>query len=266
MGDDLSALDTPAVTRFFAGLRESGVSASTIHQAYRTAKTFFRWLLATGALDRNPLAGVGIKTPATLPQVSTEDELQAVLECCPPTFAGARNRALILVMADAGLRAGEVIRLLIEDWNPQERSLFVRAGKGRKDRVTFIASTTIRAIREYLAARPRMSREDYLFVDARNKPLTPRHLVHVLHRLSARAGLSPNRRLHPHALRHFATTSWLRNGVGLDQVRRLLGHASLNTTLRYSSLVAADLQQAHREASAIERIGAANPKPPRRAR
>jgi len=106
VGKDLSALDTATVTRFFAGLRESGVSASTIHQPYRTAKTFFRWLLATGSLDRNPLAGVSIKTPATLPQVSTEDELQAVLECCAPTVVGARNRALILVMADAGLRAG----------------------------------------------------------------------------------------------------------------------------------------------------------------
>jgi len=123
--------------------------------------------------------------------------------------------------------------------------------------VTFIASTTIRAIREHLAAQHRMSREDYLFVDARNRPLTPCHLVHILHRLSARAGLSQNRRLHPHALRHFAATSWLRNGVGFDQVRRLRGHSSLHTTLRYSNLVAADLQQAHKEASAIERIGMA---------
>ena len=80
---------------------------------------------------------------------------------------------------------------------------------------------------------------------------------------TGRAGSAPWRGLHPHALRHFAATSWLRNGVGLDQVRRLLGHASLNTTLRYSNLVAADLQQAHKEASAIERIGVTKLKPPR---
>jgi integrase len=49
-------------------------------------------------------------------------------------------------------------------------------------------------------------------------------------------------------------TSWLRNGIGLDHVRRLLGHASVAMTLRYSSLVAADLQRAHREAAAIERV------------
>jgi site-specific recombinase XerD len=78
--------------------------------------------------------------------------------------------------------------------------------------------------------------------------------VTILHRLSAKAGLPPHRRLHPHALRHFAATSWLRGGAGLDEVRRLLGHESLNTTLRYSSLVGADLQRAHKKAGAIERL------------
>lgn len=63
------------------------------------------------------------------------------------------------------------------------------------------------------------------------------------------------RRLHPHALRHFAATSWLRGGAGLDEVRRLLGHESLSTTLRYSSLVGADLKRARKMAGAIERLG-----------
>ena len=211
------------------------------------------------------MAGLTIRTPTTLPQVPTEEELRAVLECCPGTLVGVRNRAMILIMADAGLRARELLRLLVEDWNPQERSLFIRSGKGQKDRVTFIAPTTVRAIRDYLAMRPQISREDFLLVDAQKQPLKPRHLVQILHRLSGKAGLSLTRRLHPHALRHFAATAWLRNGVGLDQVRRLLGHASLHTTLRYSNLVAADLQRAHKEASAIERIGVATTRTPRRA-
>jgi site-specific recombinase XerD len=154
---------------------------------------------------------------------------------------------MTLVMADAGLRAGETLRLLVEQWNPQERSLFVRSGKGQKDRVSFVGATTAPAIRDYLASRTLASREDWLFVDDKGQPLKIRHLVQILHRLSARAGL------HPHSLRHLAATSWPRNGVGLDQVRSLLGHASLHTTLRYSSLVAADLQRAHKEAGAIER-------------
>ena len=161
---------------------------------------------------------------------------------------------MILVMADAGLRAGEVVRLLVEDWNLAERSLFIRSGKGQKDRVSFVGATTARALCDYLAMRPLVSREQWLFSDDRGRPLTPRYLVHILHRLSTRAGIPQSRRLHPHSLRHLTATSWLRNGISIDQVRRLLGHASLHTTLRYSSLVAADLQQAHKAAGAIDRI------------
>jgi integrase len=70
-----------------------------------------------------------------------------VLTACPETLEGVRNRAILLVLADSGLRAGEVLRLLVEDWRPSDRGLFVRAGKGRKDRVAFIGSTTTRALR-----------------------------------------------------------------------------------------------------------------------
>ncbi len=148
----------------------------------------------------------------------------------------------------------ELVRIRVRDWNPAELSIIVRSGKGRKDRVTFVSTTTLEAIRHHQTMRPGSVDCDPLFADAHGRPVRPRHLVQILHRLSARAGLPPNRRLHPHTLRHFAATSWLRNGVGLDHVRRLLGYASVAMTLRYSSLVAADLQRAHREAAAIERV------------
>jgi len=120
--------------------------------------------------------------------------------------------------------------------------------------MTFVSPATADAIRQHVAMRQGVGEGDPLFADASGRRLTPRHLVQTLHRLSARAGLPPDRRLHPHALRHFAATSWLRNGMDLDHVRRLLGHTSITMTLRYSSLVAADLQRAHGEANAIERL------------
>jgi site-specific recombinase XerD len=243
-----------SIRSFFARLQERGLSPARQHQAYRTFKTFFRWCVDTEVLPENPLRGFSMRTPKTLPEVPTEDELRAVLAACPDTPEGVRNRALILVMADAGLRASEALHLLVEDWRPADRGLFVRAGKGRKDRVALIEPTTTRALKAWLARHPRPAPESFLFVDRGGRPLKPRHLIQVLHRLSAKAGLPAHRRLHPHALRHFAATSWLRAGMGLDEVRRLLGHESLTTTLHYSSLVGADLQAAHRRAGAIERL------------
>jgi site-specific recombinase XerD len=244
---------TPLTVRtFFAGLQSH--SSSHQHQAYRTLKTFFRWAVEAGVLTDNPLRGFTMRTPKTLPDVRTEDELRAVLQACPDTLEGARNRTLILVLADAGLRAGELLHLLVEDWRSADRGLFVRAGKGRKDRVAFIGPTTTRALRTWLARHPQPALESFLFCDRDGRPLKYRHLVQILHRLSHKAGLPAHRRLHPHALRHFAATSWLRGGAGLDEVRRLLGHESLNTTLRYSSIVGADLRRAHAKAGAIERL------------
>ncbi|MDR7543655.1 MAG: tyrosine-type recombinase/integrase [Armatimonadota bacterium] len=242
------------VRAFFARLQEQGLSASRQHQAYRTFKTFCRWCVETGALPENPLRGFTMRTPKTLPDVPAEEDLRAILAACPETLEGIRIRALVLVPADAGLRAGEVLRLLVEDWRASDPGLFVRAGKGRKDRVTFIGPTTTRALKAWLARHPLPSPEAFLFCDRAGRPLKYRHLVQIMHRLSQKAGLPDHRRLHPHALRHFAATAWLRNGAGLDEVRRLLGHESLNTTLRYSSLVGADLQRAHRKTGAIERL------------
>ena len=244
-----------SIHQFFARLGERGLGPQSLHDAYRRIGAFLRWCAGIGELPGDLMAGLRIRTPRTLPQVPTEDEVRAILRACPASgFFGKRNRALMLVLADAGLRASEVLSLLLEHWGAADRSLFVRSGKGRKDRVAFVSPTTARALRDYLAARPVVPPDGFLFVDAQDQRLKRRHLIQILHRLSTKAGLAPNRRIHPHALRHFAATSWLRNGVGLDEVRRLLGHESLSTTLRYSSLVASDLQHAHRKAGAIERL------------
>jgi integrase/recombinase XerD len=249
---DATEVNAVVVRTFLSGLQPHSLSLQ--HQAYRTLKTFFRWCVETGSLVENPLRGFTMREPKTLPEVPTDEDLRAVLTVCPETLEGIRNRALLLVLADSGLRASEVVHLLIEDWRSSDRGLFVRAGKGQKDRVAFIGPTTTRTLKAWLARHPQPSGEAFMFCDRKGRPLKRRHLVQILHRLSRKAGLPDHRRLHPHALRHFAATSWLRGGAGLDEVRRLLGHESLSTTLRYSSLVGTDLQKAHRRAGAIERL------------
>jgi len=174
------------VRAFFARLQEQGLSASRQHQAYRTLKAFFRWGVETGLLAETPLRGFTMHTPKTLPDVPTEDELGAALAACPDTLEGTRNRALILTLADAGLRASEALHLLVEDWRPADRGLFVRAGKGRKDRVAFIGPTTTRALKAWLARHPAPFPESFLLTDQRGRSLKRRHLVTLLHRLTWR--------------------------------------------------------------------------------
>jgi site-specific recombinase XerD len=254
LSDEISALDNAGVTWFLTDLRERKLSASTVHQAYRTLKTFARWLVGCGALSHSPLDGLRVKMPVTLPQIPSVEELRAVLGFLPDTLTGRRNKAAILVMADSGVRSEELRRLRIEHLNLQTGSVLVR-GKGARDRVVFVSAPTLEAIRDCLAMRQGACGSDYIFVDTKGRPLKARHLVTVLHRLSARAGLPINRRLHPHSIRHWAGTNWIRAGMGLDQVRRLLGHSTISTTLIYVSLSSTDLQEAHRNAGVIDRMG-----------
>ena len=264
----LAEVSPLAIQHYLATLRET-MQPISADQHDRNLRTFFRWTVDVGLLTSDPMRGIPrprILLP--LPDLPTEDELRAVLASCTATFEGVRNRSIILVLADAGLRAGEVVRARVQDWDASELRIVVRLGKGRKDRVAFVSPTTAVGMRRHLAMRPGVGHSNPLFADAQGRPLALRHLVQILHRLSARAGLPRNRRLHPHMLRHFAATSWLRNGVGLDHVRRLLGHTNVAMTLRYSSLVATDLQCAHRNAGAIERMLSESPllRRPRRPR
>ncbi len=249
---DIPSLDEVSFNKFVNDWKKKGLKQSTLERGVRALRVFFKWSASSGKLA-DPTRNLKIKIPKTLPTVPGDKEIQQLLKACPKDSLGVRNKALILVMADAGLRASEVLRLLVAHWNPADRSLFVR-GKGGKDRTTFVGLPTSRTIKDYLATRQLRGPEDFLFVNEDGAPINRRHLIQILHRISKKAGLKDTRRIHPHALRHYAATSWLRAGVGLDQVRRLLGHESLATTLTYSSLVSVDLQQAHRRAATIERI------------
>jgi site-specific recombinase XerD len=217
--------------------------------------TFFRWCVEAEVLQDTPLRGFTMRTPKTLPRVPADDDLRVLVGACSSHLEGLRNRALLLVLADAGLRASEALHLLTEDWRPADRALVVRAGKGRKDRIGFVGPTTMRALRKWLSRHPHPASEAFLFCDREGRALKYRHLVTIFHRLSRKAGLHGAQRVSPHGLRHFAATSWLRGGAGLDEVRRLLGHESLDTTMRCSRLVGADLARAHRAAGGIERLG-----------
>ncbi len=256
-------LDTLAVTRYFSGLRGRGLKPSTVHQAFRTIRAFARWLAKPevhGPLPHgNPLADTDIKVPKTLPSVPKTEELQAVLDACDNrSLSGLRSQAMILVMADSGLRIAETLSLRVCDWNRGDKdtlpSFNVRKGKGSKDRIASCGEETARALRRYLEARD-YGPLDPLIAAESGKTMGTRGAGQVLHRLSKAAGLPRDRWLHPHALRHFCATSWLRTGVPLKQVSMQLGHESVGTTERYLHLVPDDVARAHAKASPLARLG-----------
>jgi site-specific recombinase XerC len=99
------------------------------HQAYRTLHTFCRWCVRTGRLAADPMAGLTMRAPKTLPRVPSDD-VRALLAACDTSPEGRRNRALVALATDTGLRKEELRRLRIGDLDLTTRLIRVIAGKG----------------------------------------------------------------------------------------------------------------------------------------
>ncbi len=243
----------PVVQTYLTTLRER-VNGTTTHLHFSKLRAFFAWCVESDLLAESPLRGVSMKAPKTLPRVPEDEAIRRLLQACPDTFEGRRNRALVALLADSGLRISEALRLRTEDVNFAARTVNVRAGKGQKDGVGFFGAETAQHLRSWLAKRKDAQPEDHLFADKRGRSLTRSHGVHILHRLSERTGLP--HKVGPHALRHYAATSILRQTGDLELVRQVLRHESLAMALRYAHLTKPDVSAKFRRASPLDNLRA----------
>ncbi len=165
---------TLGVQRYLTRLGET-LKPVSVHHCFRPLKTFFRRCVEVGLLADNPVRGITIRVPRTLPCVPEDDNVLRLLQACPPTFEGRRNRALIALLADSGLRISEALRLRIESVNFSARTLDVRGGKGGKDGVGFFGAEVAQCCgRGWASAeRPRL-KTTYLLIgtDAASRATT----------------------------------------------------------------------------------------------
>ncbi len=150
----------------------------SVHHYFRPLKTFFRWCVEADLLPKNPTRGITIRIPRTLPRVPEDDDVRRLIQICAETFEGHRNRALIALLADSGLRISEALRLRIESVNFSTRTLDVRGGKGGKDGVGFFGAEAAQVLRSWLRTRRDAAPEDYLFVDRMGRSLTRNYATH----------------------------------------------------------------------------------------
>ena len=159
-----------------------------------------------------------------------------------------RNLAIILLLMNTGLRVSEVAGLRLDDLQLSERKGEVTVrGKGLKVRTVPLNADVRKALRDYLAKRPK-AEHDAVFVGQKGDPLGKlgiEYQIATLGRLSGFVGSNgAAERLTPHMLRHTFAKNLVDQGVGLDQVAMLMGHRSLTTTARYTKPSKQDLAKA----------------------
>lgn len=166
------------------------------------------------------------KRPVSIPDVLSGSEVQRLLGC----ITSIRMRLICTTMYATGLRVAEACHLRPGDIDAQRRLIHVRLGKGGRDRQVPMGEKLVGLLREYWRiARPE---GEYLFPgDAPGRPISAKSVWLALQTATRAARI--RKRVHPHTLRHCYATHQLERGVNLRTLQAVLGHASLETTLRY---------------------------------
>lgn len=221
-------------TKYATHTRRPAVQAplapATIYKNVKMIKSFFRWCERSGLIEVSP-AGYLVNRRPSLPlgqgKAATDDELELLLAA---SRFKPRDRALVLLLANSGCRAGEAAGLRIHDLELENCSALVN-GKGNRRRRIYFNMETADALRAWLDVRPDKP-TDYVFTPWRgNGKLSPRAISEVIRRLCKTAGLS--RRLGAHSLRHRVGLKFAREHVAPRITQHYLGHTSITTTLEY---------------------------------
>jgi site-specific recombinase XerD len=245
------AITPEVVEAYLTGLR-ARVKPVSVHRHYRVLRTFTRWLARTGRLPADPMVDITMRVPKTLPTVPTDEAVRKLLDACPDTFEGRRNRCMIALLADSGMRKEEARRLRVGDMDPATRTIRVRVGKGQRDGVGYFGDATASLLRTWLRIHPNPTPAAPLFCTKAGDPLGVYAITRILHRLSRRAGLE--KKIGAHALRHFAATSILRRTGDLELVRRVLRHSTLTMALRYATLADTEIAAKFVHASPMDHL------------
>jgi integrase/recombinase XerD len=235
------------------------VSAVTAHHSLLTARVFFRFLEQEDITPTNPAAGLdGVRRKKPLIPTFSPEQVQAVLEGCNGrTFNDVRDRAIILLLLDTGLRASEVCGVLVDaiDWHEQTLTVW---GKGAKQRLVPFGEAARQALQAYLDRRGDLDTPQ-VFVSNLGDPLSRRRVLEIIHERCANANVK-GVRCSPHTFRHTFAVMYLRNGGDVFSLQKILGHSDLAMTRRYAELSQTDVLDRHRTCSPGDRfIGAVKP-------
>ncbi len=260
-GGDGIPVDLVAIRSFLASLHRAKLKKATLSRKVAALRSFYRYLLREGRVPVNP-ADL-IQTPRCekyIPTVLSVDEVFSMMGVRFPRNAeGARDRAMIELFYSSGIRLSELAGLDVGDVDFAGGWIKV-FGKGRKERVVPVGAPALEALREYLDKRDGLAgkgtdrgAQAALFISRRGMRMNPKGISRVVEKVVAASGIG--RRISPHVLRHSFATHLLDAGADLRSIQELLGHSSLSTTQKYTSVSVSRLMEVYDKAHPRARGG-----------
>jgi len=235
------SVDPVAIRSFLASLYRANMKKVTISRKMAALRTFFRYLHRRGRIQINPAASIQApKAEKHVPAVLSVDEVLKILSVFfGEGVLGLRNRAIAELFYSTGIRLSELTGLNLTDIDFSQELVKVR-GKGRKERIVPAGFRALAAVRAYLDLRAELVRKEFswneapVFLSKSGERLAQRDADRILRKAVRRSGIVRN--VSPHTLRHSFATHLLDAGADLRAIQEMLGHKSLSTTQKYTSV------------------------------
>lgn len=248
----LEQIEAVHLRQYLSELKRAGLASETIFRVWGALRCAFRFWYGDGLIARNPMEQVERprRERVLIRPFSPEQAAQLLAAPDTRTTDGLRDRAMMMLMMDSGLRVSEVTSLEADRMDWLNCSLTVM-GKGRKERTVPFSAGTAQVLLEYARARSQGRVQAPQFFLGKTGKAMERTLVRKrMVRYGRLAGIQ-GVRISPHTLRHTFAVFYVRNGGDSFSLQEILGHSTLEMTRRYVHLARRDLAEQHKKFSPL---------------
>lgn len=245
---ELSQISSPLIRSWLASLKENKITSKSVNRKISSLKSFFKYLVRTGTLDKTPMSGViSPKSGKRLPVYVEEKDMKLLISHVEfsDDWQGKTDRLLILIFYHTGVRLAELVGLKNTQLDLNAAMMKV-LGKGNKERMIPLSAVLVNEIREYIEGKNESGRNkaDTLLVNVHGKKIYAKYAYLAVKKyLSLVTTISKKS---PHVLRHSFATHLMNHGADLNSVKELLGHSSLAATQLYTHNSIEKLREVHK--------------------
>ena len=230
--NDIKKITKETIRLYFLKQKNNNISNRTLGRYYSSLNSFFIYSIEHEYIDSNPLKFIDYpKYTKKIPEYIYDSQLEKLLneKTSENIEIELRNKLIIYLLLDTGVRVSELVNIKVSDIDIEERIIRV-LGKGSKERFVFFTSKTKELLVSYLSKRKEKALVNNLLINYKGEKLTERSVQKIIKLVGEKIGLD----IHPHLLRHTFATDLLNKGADIRMIQELLGHENLDTTQIYT--------------------------------
>ena len=230
--NDIKKITKETIRLYFLKQKNNNISNRTLGRYYSSLNSFFIYSIEHEYIDSNPLKFIDYpKYTKKIPEYIYDSQLEKLLneKTSENIEIELRNKLIIYLLLDTGVRVSELVNIKVSDIDIEERIIRV-LGKGSKERFVFFTSKTKELLVSYLCKRKEKALVNNLLINYKGEKLTERSVQKIIKLVGEKIGLD----IHPHLLRHTFATDLLNKGADIRMIQELLGHENLDTTQIYT--------------------------------